>query len=81
MCSIGRGLMSEARVYLVDEPSLGLGPGIAKGICDTLMSLDLKGGALLIAEQNRALIDGRTDRMLRMHGGELTPDTGEEVGH
>ena len=81
MCSIGRGLMSEARVYLVDEPSLGLGPGIAKGICDTLMSLDLKGGALLIAEQNRALIDGKTDRMLRMHGGELTPDTGEEVGH
>ena len=73
MCSIGRGLMSEARVYLVDEPSLGLGPGIAKGICDTLMGLDLKGGALLIAEQNRALIDGKIDRSLRMHGGELTP--------
>lgn len=81
MCSIGRGLMSEARVYLVDEPSLGLGPGIAKGICDTLLSLDLKGGALLIAEQNRALIDGKIDRSLRMHGGELTPDTGEDGGH
>lgn len=81
MCSIGRGLMSEARVYLVDEPSLGLGPGIAKGICDTLLSLDLKGGALLIAEQNRALIDGRIDRALRMHGGELTPDTGEDGVH
>ena len=81
MCSIGRGLMSEARVYLVDEPSLGLGPGIAKGICDTLLSLDLKGGAPLIAEQNRALIDGKIDRSLRMHGGELTPDTGEDGGH
>lgn len=81
MCSIGRGLMSEAKVYLVDEPSLGLGPGIAKGICDTLLGLDLEGGALLIAEQNRALIDGKIDRALRMHGGELTPDTGEDGGH
>lgn len=81
MCSIGRGLMSEARLYLVDEPSLGLGPGIAKGICDTLMTLDLQGGALIIAEQNRLLIDGRIDRALRMHGGELTPDTGEDGVH
>ncbi len=81
MCSIGRGLMSEARLYLVDEPSLGLGPGIAKGICDTLMTLDLQGGALLIAEQNRPLIAGRIDRALRMHGGELPPDTGEDGGH
>ncbi len=81
MCSIGRGLMSEARIYLVDEPSLGLGPGIAKGICDTLLGLDLQGGALLIAEQNRALIDGKIDRALRMHGGELAPDTGEDGGH
>lgn len=81
MCSIGRGLMSEARLYLVDEPSLGLGPGIATGICDTLLTLDLQGGALLIAEQNRALIDRNIDRTLRMHGGELMPDTGEDGGH
>lgn len=81
MCSIGRGLMSEARVYLVDEPSLGLGPGVAKGICDTLTSLDLAGGALLIAEQNRALVEGKIDRSLRMHGGMLTPDTGEDGEH
>jgi ABC-type branched-subunit amino acid transport system ATPase component len=65
----------------VDEPSLGLGPGVAKGICDTLMTLDLQGGALLIAEQNRLLIDGKVDRVLRMHGGELAPDTGEDGIH
>ncbi len=81
MCSIGRGLMSEARLYLVDEPSLGLGHGVAKGICETLFTLDLQGGALLIAEQNRALIEGKIDRALRMHGGELTPVTGEDGVH
>jgi ABC-type ATPase involved in cell division len=54
---------------------------VAKGICDTLMTLDLQGGALLIAEQNRLLIDGKVDRVLRMHGGELTPDTGEDGIH
>lgn len=74
MCSIGRGLMADARIYIVDEPSLGLGPGIAKGICDTLTSLDFQGGALIIAEQNRHLIDGRVDRAVRMHGGEVTAE-------
>jgi hypothetical protein len=45
------------------------------------MTLDLQGGALLIAEQNRLLIDGKVDRVLRMHGGELAPDTGEDGIH
>ena len=36
MCSIARGLMAEAHIYLVDEPSLGLAPGIAETIVRTL---------------------------------------------
>jgi branched-chain amino acid transport system ATP-binding protein len=74
MLSIGRCLMADARVYLVDEPSLGLGVGIARGIAETLLSLELGGGAMLVAEQNRALIEGRIDRLLRMHGGRIVPD-------
>lgn len=71
MLSIGRGLMAEAKVYLVDEPSLGLGLGIARGILDALLTLDVGGGAMLIAEQNRSLIEDKIDRLLRMHGGQI----------
>jgi branched-chain amino acid transport system ATP-binding protein len=71
MVSVGRGLMTEADVYLVDEPSLGLAPGLAAGLVETLLTADLHGGAMLIAEQNRALIEERVDRAVTMHGGQL----------
>jgi branched-chain amino acid transport system ATP-binding protein len=74
MCSIGRGLMADARIYLVDEPSLGLAPGIAESIVRTLCALDLGGGALVLAEQNRPLVEGRVDRILRVHAGRVTPE-------
>lgn len=72
MVSIGRGLMGSADVYLIDEPSLGLAPGVAAAIVETLAGLGLDGGALLLAEQNRPLIDGRVDRIVRMHAGRLS---------
>lgn len=71
MCSIARGLMAEAHIYLVDEPSLGLAPGIAETIVRTLCSLDLGGGALVLAEQNRTLVEGRIDRIVRIHAGKV----------
>jgi branched-chain amino acid transport system ATP-binding protein len=69
MCSIGRGLMAQAHIYLVDEPSLGLAPGVAETIVRTLCGLDLGGGALVLAEQNRTLLEGRIDRIVRIHAG------------
>ncbi|MDP9258363.1 MAG: ATP-binding cassette domain-containing protein [Actinomycetota bacterium] len=71
MCSIARGLMAEAHIYLVDEPSLGLAPGIAETIVRTLCDLDLGGGALVLAEQNRTLVEGRIDRIVRIHAGKV----------
>jgi branched-chain amino acid transport system ATP-binding protein len=74
MVAIGRGLMAEADVYLVDEPSLGLAPGLAAKMIDALLSLELDGGAMLLAEQNRKLIEGRVDRIVRIHGGRITAE-------
>jgi branched-chain amino acid transport system ATP-binding protein len=71
MCSLGRGLMMDARVYLIDEPSLGLAPGIAAGLFATLRELDTAGGALVLAEQNRTLVEGWIDRIVRIHGGQV----------
>lgn len=72
MVSIGRGLMSDASLFLVDEPSLGLAPKIGKSVIDALMDIDLGNSAMIIAEQNVALLEGRVDRVIGMHVGKLT---------
>jgi branched-chain amino acid transport system ATP-binding protein len=71
MCSLGRGLMSDARVYLIDEPSLGLAPGIAAGLFSTLRELEAGSGAIVLAEQNQTLLEGWIDRIVRIHGGQV----------
>ena len=70
MCSLGRGLMSDARVFLIDEPSLGLAPGIAAGLYSTLRELDLEGGTLILAEQNQTLLEGWIDRIVACTGAD-----------
>ncbi len=71
MVSIGRGLMTDAKLYLADEPSLGLAPKIGLGVMEALLSIELEGSAMLIAEQNVALLERRVDRVIGMHAGKL----------
>ena len=71
MVCIGRGLMSDASLYLVDEPTLGLAPKIGRAVLDALMSLELGDAAMVIAEQNVGLLEGRVDRIIGMHAGKL----------
>ncbi|MEX0340608.1 MAG: ABC transporter ATP-binding protein [Arenibacterium sp.] len=80
MVSVGRMLMSEARLYLVDEPSLGLAPKISERVMEALWALPVS-GAMIIAEQNVALLTGRCDRVIGMHAGRLRGDVGHvELG-
>lgn len=71
MVCIGRGLMSDASLYLVDEPSLGLAPRIGRRVLDALMAIELGTTAMVIAEQNVGLLEGRVDRSIGMHAGRL----------
>ncbi|WP_170760812.1 ABC transporter ATP-binding protein [Ruegeria lacuscaerulensis] len=52
MLALGRGLMAMPRVLLLDEPTLGLAPGIAKQIFSTIPELLDFGLSILIAEQD-----------------------------
>jgi branched-chain amino acid transport system ATP-binding protein len=51
MLALGRALMSEPKLLLLDEPSLGLAPAILETLYDTLWKLHLEGLTLLLAEQ------------------------------
>jgi branched-chain amino acid transport system ATP-binding protein len=52
MLALGRALMSEPKLLLLDEPSLGLAPAIVETLYDTLWSLHGEGLTLLLAEQS-----------------------------
>lgn len=80
MVSIGRGLMTDAKLYLVDEPSLGLAPKIGESVMAALMQIELKDSAMFIAEQNVALLDGRVDRCIGMHAGKLKGEASTTLG-
>lgn len=52
MLAIGRALMSQPRLLLLDEPSLGLAPLLVKSIFATARHINQRGVTILLVEQN-----------------------------
>ena len=52
MLAIGRALMSEPRVLLLDEPSLGLSPILVQQVFETIKDINSQGTTVLLVEQN-----------------------------
>ncbi|GIL07244.1 MAG: ABC transporter ATP-binding protein [Betaproteobacteria bacterium] len=55
MLAIGRALMSEPSVLLLDEPSMGLAPVLVEQIFDTIRNINGRGVTILLVEQNAAM--------------------------
>jgi branched-chain amino acid transport system ATP-binding protein len=51
MLAVGRALMSEPKLLMLDEPSLGLAPAVIETMYDTLARLHREGLTILLAEQ------------------------------
>lgn len=75
MLAIGRGLMSEPKALLLDEPSLGLAPLVVKEILSTLAKIKKELGTMVIlVEQNVKAALKAADRAYVMDRGEIILD-------
>jgi branched-chain amino acid transport system ATP-binding protein len=55
MLAIGRALMANPRLLLLDEPSMGLAPVLVEQIFDTITDINRQGMTILLVEQNAAM--------------------------
>jgi branched-chain amino acid transport system ATP-binding protein len=54
MCAIGRGLMANPRVLMLDEVSLGLAPAVVQALYETIASIGSRGTTVVLVEQDVA---------------------------
>lgn len=79
MLAIGRGLMSQPELLLVDEPTLGLAPVLVDALGEWLAEVrDRLGTTVIIAEQSAKLARGLCDRMYVLVGGRVLAERGKE---
>ena len=55
MLAIGRGLMAKPKVFLLDEPSLGLAPVLVEKLFEAIKQINAEGLTILLVEQNAYL--------------------------
>ncbi len=72
MVAIGRGLMANPRLLLLDEPSLGLAPLIVREIFGIIRELQKEGRTILLVEQNALGALTISNRAYVIENGELT---------
>jgi len=79
MLAVGRALMSEPQLLLLDEPSLGLAPAIVDTLYDTLHRLHQEGLTLLLAEQSVPLALEIADHAYVLQTGRTVLDGAAQV--
>lgn len=72
MVAMGRAMMAEPRLLLLDEPSMGLSPIMVETIFDVIRSLSSSGMTILLVEQNARLALQMADRAYVMESGLIT---------
>ena len=78
MLAIGRALLLNPKLLIMDEPSEGLAPTIVENLIGTCKSLVLEGMGLLLIEQNLGVATSVCERQLIMVGGHIEAETTAE---
>ena len=71
MLAMGRGMMAEPKIMLLDEPSMGLAPVLVDSIFDTIQELHRSGVTILLVEQNARSALAVADRGYVLQTGEI----------
>jgi branched-chain amino acid transport system ATP-binding protein len=71
MAAIGRALMADPRLLLLDEPSLGLAPAVVERVFEVIAELHRAGTAVLLVEQNVAKALAVADRAYVLSEGRI----------
>jgi branched-chain amino acid transport system ATP-binding protein len=80
MLAISRALMSEPRLLLLDEPSLGLAPVVTSAVFETIAAIRKLGMTVLIVEQNVRQTLRMADRAYVLESGRIVIEgTGAEL--
>ncbi len=75
MLAIGRALLTNPKLLVMDEPSEGLAPAIVEQLTETCRALVAEGLTLLLVEQNLGMATAVADRLLVMVHGEVALET------
>jgi branched-chain amino acid transport system ATP-binding protein len=74
MLAIGRALLTNPTLLVMDEPSEGLAPTVIDRVVETCRQLVAEGISLLLVEQNLRVATALTDRILIMLSGEIVQE-------
>ena len=75
MLAIGRALVTNPKMLLMDEPSEGLAPTVIEGLIETFRLLEEEGLAILLIEQNLGVATALAERQLVMISGRIAAET------
>ena len=79
MLAIGRALLTNPKLLVMDEPSEGLAPTIVEGLVQTIKDLASEGMGLLVVEQNLGVATTLAERQLIMVTGVIAAETTAEA--
>jgi branched-chain amino acid transport system ATP-binding protein len=71
MCAIGRALMAQPKLLLLDEPSMGLAPIFVEKIFEIVQEINEQGTPILLVEQNALMALDTANRGYVMETGRI----------
>ena len=80
MLAMGRALMSQPKILLLDEPSMGLAPLLVREIFKIITDINNSGTTILLVEQNASMALSIAHRAYVIENGSIVMSgTGEEL--